>query len=98
MSPTKSRLAATLIALSLVALSGPAMAQTGWFGSWFRDELPPPNARPLSEIIRTLEESGYRQITEVEFERGKWEIEARDAGGEERELHVDPVSGAVTRD
>ncbi|MBL8548233.1 MAG: PepSY domain-containing protein [Hyphomonadaceae bacterium] len=98
MSRTTLRLVATLGVLVALALSGPAAAQTAWFGNWFQDALPPANAKPLSEIIRALEESGYRQITEVEFEDGEWEIEARRAGGEEVGLRVDPVSGEVTED
>lgn len=98
MSRTTRHVVATLGVLVALALSGPAAAQTTWFGNWFQDELPPANAKPLSEIVRALEEGGYRHITQVEFEDGEWEIEAQRAGGEEIELRVDPVSGEVTED
>jgi hypothetical protein len=62
---------------------------------WFRDETPPANAKPLSAIIKTVEDHGYKVITEVEFEDGKWEIEVHQAGGKEIELHVDAISGQI---
>lgn len=37
------------------------------------DALPPDNARPLAEIVKTFEEHHY-QITEIEFEDGVWEV------------------------
>ena len=64
--------------------------------SWFSDETPPANARPLSAIIKAVEDKGYKTITEVEFEDGKWEIEVHQAGGKEVEIHVDPVSGQIS--
>lgn len=62
---------------------------------WFRDETPPANAKPLSTIIKTVEDRGFGTITEVEFEDGKWEIEVHQAGGKEIEIHVDAVSGQI---
>jgi uncharacterized membrane protein YkoI len=64
---------------------------------WFRDETPPPNAKPLSTIIKTVEDRNYGTITEVEFDDGKWEIEIHQAGGKEIEIHVDAVSGQIAR-
>lgn len=68
---------------------------TGAYASWFSDEAPPANAKPLSEVIKALEDQGYRTITEVEFERGVWEIEVHQPDGEEIELKVDSVTGNV---
>ncbi|HWF63363.1 MAG TPA: PepSY domain-containing protein [Rhizomicrobium sp.] len=76
-------------ACSLAAWSASAQA------SWFEDEAPPANARPLSAIIKSVEDQGYKTITEVEFEDGKWEIEVHQANGKETEIHVDPVSGRI---
>jgi uncharacterized membrane protein YkoI len=73
-----------LVASSLVARA-----------NWFRDETPPPNAKPLSTIIKTVEDRGYGTITEVEFEDGKWEIEVHKTGGKEAEIHVDAISGQI---
>jgi hypothetical protein len=76
--------------VAILALSTLA-ARAGWFD----DELPPPNAKPLSTIVKTLEDKGYRIISEIEFEDGRWEVEAHQAGGKEIELHVDPLSGQI---
>lgn len=65
--------------------------------AWFRDESPPANAKPLSEIIKAVEDQGYKTITEVEFEDGAWEIEVHQPKNKEVKLNVDAVSGAVTR-
>ncbi|HEY3148634.1 MAG TPA: PepSY domain-containing protein [Dongiaceae bacterium] len=64
---------------------------------WFSEELPPANAKPLSEIIKSLEDQGYKAIENVEFDDNVWEIEVHKAGGEEVELHVDPVSGQIVK-
>jgi len=70
---------------------------TGASAGWFTDETPPANAKPLSEVIKALEDQGYRTITEVEFEDGVWEIEVHETDGKEIKLKVNPVSGEVRR-
>ncbi len=65
---------------------------------WFRDETPPANAKPLSIIIKTVEDRHYGTITEVEFDDGKWEIEVHQPGGKEKEIYVDAISGQITRE
>jgi hypothetical protein len=62
---------------------------------WLQEETPPPNAKPLSMIVKMLEDKGYGRISEVEFEDGKWEVEVHQANGKELELHVDPLSGQI---
>jgi hypothetical protein len=42
-----------------------------------------------------VEDRGYKTITEVEFEDGKWEIEVHQAGGKEAEIHIDPFSAEI---
>lgn len=80
------------IAIPVIAL---VFASTA-YASWFRDELPPSNAKPLSVIIKSVEDRGYKVISEVEFEDGKWEVEAHQANGKEIELQVDPITGQMT--
>jgi hypothetical protein len=46
-------------------------------------------------IVKMLEDKGYREISEVEFEDGKWEVEVQQANGKELELHVDPINGQI---
>jgi hypothetical protein len=57
-------------------------------------EALPEGAMPLLEILARLEALGYTEIVESEYEDGVWEIEYI-VDGEERELHVDPVSGEI---
>ena len=79
--------------MAALAMAGTiAAARAGWFS----DEIPPPNAKPLSQILKMVEDRGYRSITEVEFEDGKWEIEFHPAGGKQSEIHVDPVTAVIS--
>ena len=80
------------LAIAVCALAASTLVARA---DWFRDETPPANAKPLSAIIKTVEDHGYKVITEVEFENGKWEIEVHQAGGKEIELHVDAISGQI---
>ena len=60
----------------------------------FAGERLPDNAKPLSEVIKMLENKKYHPIVDVELERGRWEIEAyRD--NIKRELKVDAVTGEI---
>lgn len=77
--------------VGLVLITGGARAD------WFRDELPPANAKPLSTIIKTVEDQGNKVITEVSFDDGKWEIEIHQPGGKESTIYVDAVSGQIVR-
>ena len=65
---------------------------------WFRDEEPPANARPLSEIIKTVEtQAGEGRITEVEFDDGRWDIEVHRPGGKEDHIAVDAMTGQIVK-
>ncbi|THF64988.1 PepSY domain-containing protein [Pseudothauera nasutitermitis] len=57
-------------------------------------DRPPADARPLSEIVAALERQGYGPIVEVDFDDGRWEIEAY-RQGRKFDLRVDPHSGAL---
>lgn len=76
----------------ILAMTGPVgAAQAGLFS----DESPPANAKPLSEIIKSVEDKGYKIITELEFDDGVWKIEVHQPDGKEIHIKVDPVSGAL---
>ena len=78
----------------VVALAGaPGMAQAGWFS----DEMPPANAKPLSEIIKAIEEKGLKTITDIEFEDAVWNIEAHQIDGKEIRLKVNPITGEIRK-
>lgn len=83
-------LKALILACAMTAITtGAARAD------WFKDELPPANAKPLSEIVRTVESQGYKVISEAEFDDGVWKIEAHQPDGKEVHIKVDPLSGAI---
>ena len=56
---------------------------------------PPADAKPLSEIVKSLEDAGFAPIVEVEFRAGRWHVEAF-KDGQKRDLRVHPVSGKIT--
>jgi Peptidase propeptide and YPEB domain len=59
---------------------------------------PPENARPLSEILRSLEQQGdFAYFDEIEWddEDDYWEIDYVTRNGGTREIEVDPVSGQI---
>ena len=57
----------------------------------------PNGAKPLSEIVKLLEEQGYDPVEEIAMENGRWEAETL-KNGVEQHITVDPVSGKVTLD
>lgn len=60
------------------------------------NDRPPKNSKSASEIAASLEKQGYT-IEELEFDDGRWEVEAY-KDGKKRELDVDPVSGKIISD
>lgn len=73
--------------LTPIALSvAPAMASV---------MRPPADAKPLSEIVKSLEDAGFSPFIEVEFKAGRWHVEAYQ-NGEKRRLRVHPVTGEIT--
>ena len=76
-------------ALSPIALSvAPAMAQVA---------RPPADAKPLSEIVKILEDAGFTPY-DVEFKAGRWHIDATNKDGQRRDLRVHPATGEITSD
>jgi hypothetical protein len=78
----------------LLVIAVCAMA-SGARAGWFSDEVPPANAKPLSEIVKAVEDKGYKTITDVEFDDGVWKIEAHQPDGKEVHVKIDPMSGAI---
>ena len=76
--------AAILSPLALVA--APAMAAV---------IRPPGGSKPLSEIIKMLEDAGFAPY-DVEFKAGRWHVDARNKEGQRRDLRVHPATGEIT--
>jgi hypothetical protein len=83
------------LALALAALfvAAATFAQPAMAGP------PPSNAKPLSEIIKSLEDSGnVTYFDEVEWDDdGYWEVQYYRPDGSKVEIKVDPVSGEPRR-
>ena len=80
---------------TLLASIGLVASVSAAHAGWFSEETPPANAKPLSEIIKSVEDKGYRTVTDVEFEDGVSEIEVHQPGGKEMTLKADPISGSI---
>lgn len=51
----------------------------------------------LRQIIATLTDQGYSAFTGVEFEKGRYEIQATDANGQRVEVYVDAITGIILK-
>jgi hypothetical protein len=60
------------------------------------DETPPAGAKPLSQVIQSLEGRNLGVITEVELDDGVWEVEFADKLLK-RKRKVDPGTGELRR-
>jgi hypothetical protein len=61
---------------------------------------PPADAKPLSEIVKMLEEGGkVAYVTEIEWDDrgGYWEVDYMQTEGGKVEVKLDPVSGQPKR-
>lgn len=56
------------------------------------DTLPPQDAKPLSEIVKSLEDQQLGTLTEVEFDAPHWEVKLR-KDGKKMKLRIDPRTG-----
>ncbi|MGE7990536.1 PepSY domain-containing protein [Pseudomonas sp. NPDC089554] len=50
------------------------------------------------QAVATLKGAGYTQVTKIEADDGHWEGEGMKADGKRYEFHVDPRTGAITKD
>lgn len=87
-------IATTILAATLAATTaaGPALAQ----------QTPSPSTAPAAaltvpEVIERLTAQGYSDITEVERDDGRYEVEARQADGTRMELDVDMRTGEILK-
>lgn len=59
-----------------------------------RDRGPAPKV-DAAHAIMAAAATGYWDVREVEYEHGRWEVDARDDRGHSRKLIVDAVTGKV---
>lgn len=81
----------TTTTLSVIALSAALVAATAWAQS------PTPVAATASatDVVRTLEAAGYRDIRGLELDDGLWEADAISPRGFAIELTIDPATGRI---
>jgi hypothetical protein len=65
--------------------------------SRFSEETPPANAKPLSEIVKSLEDQGYKDVKRIKFDDNAWLVDVRQPGGKEIDLRINPVSGQIIK-
>lgn len=76
----------TVLALAAGLLSVALVAQT---------TAAPPVPASATEVVRTLEAAGYRDIRGLELDDGLWEADATSPRGFAIELTIDPASGRI---
>lgn len=52
----------------------------------------------IRDIYDRMEAAGYRDLREIEFDDGRYEVKARNARGERVKLYVNASTGAVERE
>jgi uncharacterized membrane protein YkoI len=52
-------------------------------------------AIPMEQVLAQLKAEGYGEIYEIERERNRYEVKARDREGHRVELHLDASTGKV---
>ena len=60
--------------------------------------LVPVGGKISKDVVRAvLADSGYHDIHDIDWldNRGVWKAEARDASGDDREVHVDPIDARI---
>jgi len=60
-----------------------------------RGRTPPPPAFGADDVRVILSEAGFHDIHDIAFDDGRWTAEARDATGEDYEVHIDPIDGRI---
>lgn len=79
--------------LAILSLSGLLLAP---LAVAVADELPPPNAKPLSAILKSVESQKLGSISEAEFDDGLWEVKVC-AAQACQQLYLDPRTGEEKR-
>jgi len=51
----------------------------------------------IRDVYDRMEAAGYRDIREIEYSSGRYEVEARDAQARRVKLHVNAGTGAIER-
>jgi hypothetical protein len=80
----------TVPVLALAALVGAGAANAA--------DVPPADTLSPAEIVRSLESAGYKNVHDVEFDDGHYDVDAVSPAGVAVDLDVDPLTGKVTHE
>lgn len=75
----------TAIAAALSLAAVPGLAD---------DDRAPPQQNAV-QIIQQVEAAGFRDIRDVEFDDGLWQVDATAPDGQRVELHIDPATNEI---
>ncbi len=89
----------------LVAAAAAAVLATGLAQAQAPAPAPAPAAASapatpkltIRDIYDRMEAAGYRDMREIEYSQGRYEVKARNAQGERVKLYVNATTGAVER-
>lgn len=79
---------------TLILVAAVSADDTGWAAG--QDRLPP-DALPVSEIARRVEDQGVSHITRIETDGKSYRVRGLDQSGHHVERRIDPVSGTEIR-
>ncbi len=60
-------------------------------------DKPPADVKPLSEVLRKLEQAGHGRIPQIGFDDAHWKVDTR-RDGKKREVPVDSRTGEGMKD
>lgn len=93
----KSMARRALVALAAGAALGLGIAQAQTPASAPAATAPASPHLTIRDIYDRMEAAGYRDIREIEYSHGRYEVEAHNAQGQRVKLHVNAQTGAVER-
>lgn len=96
MQPTARHFFVALAVGSALAL-GAAYAQTDTPAQATAATSPASPQLSIRDIYDRVEAAGYRDMREIEYEHGRYEVEARNAQGQRVKLEVNATTGAIER-
>ncbi|WP_088142377.1 PepSY domain-containing protein [Achromobacter xylosoxidans] len=97
MTAIRNTLAALALGAATLAGAAAVHAQTAPAPAQPAATAPANATLTVRQIYDTLTAAGYRNITEIELEHGRYDVKADDAQGQRVKLRVDAQSGAVLR-
>lgn len=59
------------------------------------ESMVPPGALSPAEVVQKAEAAGYTNVNDIEFDDGRWEIEATSPAGTPVDVELDAMTGKV---